>query len=84
MQELNSNSHSTYQLSDIGCSAALVTLRFALVTIKKETSEKCLFVFKKTKNIEEAVNSYWMDELNVCARTYYNNIKMLKVRIHNF
>jgi hypothetical protein len=81
LKELGSN---YFQTSDLGCSAALVTKRFTLISINKENPKRIVFIFDKERNIEKVVNEYCMDKLSVSARTFFNNLKMLKSRIYNF
>lgn len=71
---------STY---DLGCAAALVSAGFELVSLDKENPRKALFVFRRKINIDETVNDYFVDKLNIKARTLFDNIKMLKNRIYS-
>ena len=68
---------------DLGCSAALLTAGFELLSLNKDNPHKSLFVFKKVENIDEAVEGYWSGKLVVAARSYFDNIKMLKNRIYS-
>lgn len=68
---------------DLGCSAALLTAGFELLSLNKDNPHKSLFVFKKVEEIAEAVEGYWSGKLVVSARSYFDNIKMLKNRIYS-
>lgn len=68
---------------DLGCSAALLTTGFELLSLNKDNPHKSLFVFKRTESIDEAVELYWSNKLPVMARGYFENIKMLKNRIYS-
>ena len=68
---------------DLGCSAALLTAGFEVLSLNKDNPHKSLFVFKRTENIDGAVEDYWSGKLKVKARSYFDNIKMLKNRIYS-
>jgi len=68
---------------DLGCSAALVSAGFALVKVDKSNPRKAQFVFTDTGSIAETIEQYWSDQLTVNARTYFDNIKMLKNRLYS-
>jgi hypothetical protein len=68
---------------DLGCSAALISLGFELYSLNKENPHKVQFIFYRENDIENVVKDYWSDRLEVKARTFFNNIKMLKNRIYS-
>ena len=68
---------------DLGCSSALISAGFELVSLDKSNPRKVQFVFRREVGIEKMVDSYWADRLEVKARTYFDNVKMLKNRIYS-
>jgi hypothetical protein len=62
---------------DLGCSAALLSDGFDLVSVDKET-KKAIFIFKRSSGIGESIEGYWNDSLKIKARTYFDNIKAIK------
>ncbi|MFA4942070.1 MAG: DUF5659 domain-containing protein [Patescibacteria group bacterium] len=68
---------------DLGCSSALITAGFELVSLDKVNPKKVQFIFSRTTGIEKAVNDYWADHLEVKARALFDNVKMLKNRIYS-
>ena len=68
---------------DLGCSAALVSSGFELVSLDKSNPRKVQFVFKREVGIEKVVDNYWADRLEVKARAFFDNVKMLKNRIYS-
>lgn len=68
---------------DLGAAASLVTADFELVTLDKSNPRKVQFVFRWTAGIEKVVDEYWADKLEVKARSFFDNIKMLKNRIYS-
>lgn len=74
------NDFSTF---DLGCSAALISVGFNLVSLDKQNPRRVLFVFGIKVGIDETVNDYFSGRLQVDARTLFDNIKMLKNRIYS-
>jgi hypothetical protein len=68
---------------DLGCASALVSGGFLLVSLDKGNPKKVQFIFQRVAGIENAVDDYWTDRLEVKARTYFDNVKMLKNRIYS-
>lgn len=73
---------STVQISDLGLAAALVSCDFPMKGISRNESSRAFFLFIATLEIEHAVDAYWDNTLDVQAREYFDNIKMLKSRIY--
>lgn len=76
----NSKYFYTY---DLGCISALVSLGFELVSLDKSNHRKVQFVLRREIGMEKIVDDYWADRLEVNARTFFDNIKMLKNRIYS-
>lgn len=68
---------------DLGCSSALISAGFDLVSLDKANPRKVQFIFKREVGIEKVVDEYWADRLEVKARAFFDNIKMLKNRIYS-
>ncbi len=69
---------------DLNCSAALLCAGFELLTVDKGAdARKSLFVFKKQDGLEETVDLYWSDRLEVKARKFADSIKALKNRLYS-
>lgn len=70
-----------YQTYDLGCAAALISAGFELESLDKANPRKVLFIFRGKVEIKTVVDDYWADKLEVTARGYFDNVKMLKNRI---
>lgn len=68
---------------DLGAAASLVTADFELVTLDKSNPRKVQFIFRWTDGIEKIADEYWADKLEIKARSFFDNIKMLKNRIYS-
>ncbi|HEU5187354.1 MAG TPA: DUF5659 domain-containing protein [Candidatus Saccharimonadales bacterium] len=71
------------KLRDLGLAAALVSRGFVVQEIERDAGGQAHFLFVRTAELERTINSYWADTLEVRARTYSENIKMLKSRIYS-
>lgn len=68
---------------DLGCSAALISADFELVSLDKVNPRKVQFIFRRAIGIEKVVDDYWADRLEIKARAFFDNVKMLKNRIYS-
>lgn len=68
---------------DLGAAASLVTAGFELVSLDKSNPRKVQFAFRQATGIEKVVDDYWSDRLEVKARSFFDNVKMLKNRIYS-
>jgi hypothetical protein len=75
--------NNRFQTFDLGSAASLITAGFELIELDKTNPRKVQFIFRRTIDIEKVVDNYWDDKLNVSARAFFDNIKMLKNRIYS-
>lgn len=68
-------------IRDLGVVAALITCGFETEEKYRDPDGRTYFVFQETAALDEAVHSYYDDTLQVKARKYFDDIKMLKSRI---
>jgi len=73
---------SNYSVRDLGLAAALVSAGYTIANTEHEPSGRVYFVFTPSDLLTETINLYWSNQLTVLARTYNDNIKMLKNRIY--
>lgn len=67
--------------TDLATVATLVTMGFSIVEMKKIGPAKTSFSFSKERGIDEVMDRYWARDLMVDARTFFENLKMIKTRI---
>lgn len=72
-----------FAIYDLECAVALITEDFDLLTLDKTNQRKVQFIFRRAVGIEKVVNDYWADRLEVKARAFFDNSKMLKNRIYS-
>lgn len=68
---------------DLGLSAALVSAGFSLASLERGNLQKSQFVFRRGDGIDETIDAYWADRLEVKARAYFDALKMLKNRLYS-
>jgi hypothetical protein len=68
---------------DMGLATALISVGFSLVSLDRQNLSKVQFVFRRGDGMNEVVDAYWADRLEVKARTYFDTLKMLKNRLHS-
>ncbi len=66
--------------SDIGLSTALSTVGYVVKAIDKSNPLKAKFTFERDDEIDEIVALYWSNKLDVDARSFHENLRMLKYR----
>jgi len=81
IEEYSSREH--FLTFDLGLATALVALGYELARLEKENPKKVQFIFRRTKNIDFTINSYWDGKLEIDARTLFEDLKMLKNRIYS-
>jgi len=77
------NQIDNFSTFDLGCSAALISVGFELISLNKQNPRKVLFIFAKKDGIEKVVNDYFSGKLKVSARALFDTTKMLKNRIYS-
>ncbi len=68
---------------DLGVSAALACSGFELLSLNKDDPRKALFIFKRQDGIEDRANQYFLDQLTVKARAFFDTIKALKNQLYS-
>ena len=68
---------------DLGLAASLVSVGFSLVSLDRQNLRKTQFVFRRGDGMDEVIDAYWADRLELKARTYFDTLKMLKNRLYS-
>jgi hypothetical protein len=68
---------------DLGCSAALIACGYELTSLDKANPRKAMFIFNRSRGIDEVAGDYWADRLKINARSYFDTIKMVKNRLYS-
>ena len=76
------NQDQLFTTFDISLAAALISKGFHLLDLDKTNPRKVQFLFKDSNNLQQVIDDYWSDSLQVNARTYFDDVKLLKNRIY--
>lgn len=77
------DSTNFFRSFDLGLSAALISVGFSLVSLDREDFRKVQFVFRRGDGMDDVIDAYWANRLEVKARTYFDTLKMLKNRLYS-
>lgn len=73
----------SYSSFDIGLVAALISRGYELLAVDKTDRRKARFLIQRGNKIDAHINNYWDSKLDVDARSYFDNLKMLKNRLYS-
>ena len=82
-QSANEDYRNYVYTYDLGAAAALISAGFKLALLDKTNPNKVQFAFEREAGIERVMDDYWADRLEVKARSFFDNLKMLKNRLYS-
>ncbi len=71
-----------HRIADLACCAALISNGFKLSALDRSNPRRVQFLFTHEPEIEVVEARFWEDELLVNARTYFDNLKVVKSRLY--
>lgn len=74
---------ATIEIRDLGLAAALVSRRFKILDTRRDMHGRAYFLFEHSTEIQQTIVDYRADTLEVSARHYSDNLKMLKSIIYS-
>jgi len=77
-QELDKDYFLTSDLS----LCTTLSLQCPIERINRSNPRKAVFVFKKTKKLDELVNAYYRDEIRISPQVYFNQLRVIKARLY--
>ena len=72
-----------FTTSDLGIAAALLTADFELLTLDRADPHKVKFIFNRENGIAKVAEDFWSNRLEQKARTFWDNVKVLKNRLYS-
>jgi hypothetical protein len=79
----NKSSSPCFETYDLGLTAALITHGYELSSMDKSNPKRVLFTFRQDNKLHEIVGAYDADRLQLKARSYFNNLRAVKNRLHD-
>lgn len=71
-----------FETSDLALSTT-ISIWFPLQSVDKSEPRRVVFIFERTKDLDELVDKYWRKELLVEPRLYFDQLKSLKARLYS-
>ena len=78
-----STSQRYLETRDMNLSAVLMCEGIILEFVEKDEKGIAKFFFKLSKKVESLIESYWKHKLQVDPQSLFQNLKILKNRIHS-
>ena len=72
----------TYETTDINLATAIFTAGHSLVELNKTDPYKVGFLFANAPGLDFIVSDYWNGKLKLSARSYADNLRMMKNRLY--
>jgi len=70
-----------YETSDLALATAL-SLFHPIESVDKTDLRRVCFVFRRSKELDELIESYWNGSLSVEPQRYFGQLKNIKTRIY--
>jgi len=70
-----------YRTSDLAL-ATVISLFYPIEAIDKQDTRRAYFIFKREEGLDELIEKYWRGELRVEPKMFFNQIRVLKVRLY--
>jgi hypothetical protein len=77
--DVNENAFSTHDLA----LAATISIWFPLQLLVKTNPHRAMFIFNRSKELDELVEKYWKKELRIEPRQYFDQLKSVKARLYS-
>jgi hypothetical protein len=73
-----------FEIKDIHCASALLSIDkgYTIAYIDKGDPKNCVFAFNMKDDIRETSQKYFLNQLEVRARTFADNLRSLKNQIY--
>jgi hypothetical protein len=68
--------------NDLGLTGALVSLGHKLMEVDK-TMPRASFLFERTAGLEHDTELYWLGDLRIEPKTYFDSLKGIKSRLYS-
>lgn len=79
--------NQTLNLSDFYCTSDLalataLSLYFPIEAVDRQNPNKAQFLFKRDENLSQLVEAFWKKELSVEPQAYFQQLRIIKARLH--
>lgn len=71
-----------FRTSDLALATAISVFGIAIEAMQQTEGQRMVFVFTKSDRLSDIVDKFWRGELRIEPQAYFNQLKILKARIH--
>lgn len=68
---------------DLALVAALAEYGYSPIQLDRSNSRRVAFIFEHSDELKRLIDNYWLDQLEVNPRTYFDSLKHLKTRLYS-
>ena len=68
---------------DLALVAAVAEYGFSPIQLDKSNPQRVVFIFRHSEELNRLIDDYWLDQLKVNPRTYFDSLKHLKTRLYS-
>lgn len=70
-----------YRTSDMAL-AAVISLSHAIEEVDRQNPRKAQFIFRRTDDLDQVVDSYWKGQIQVEPQQFFNQLRVVKARLY--
>jgi hypothetical protein len=78
---MNQNDNKYYESTDL-CLVVTISLQQAITGISKDITGKATFCFADTPKLQQLLNAYWDNRLQVEPKQFFGQLKIIKQRLY--
>ena len=76
------NENEIFSTSDLSLTT-IISLYFPIDSTEFIDNKKVVFLFQKSPELGSLIDKYWRGELSVEPQQFFNQLKVIKTRIHS-
>ncbi len=77
------NNNDFFKTNDFLLATTLLCLGFTIERLDRTNFNKVAFIFKRSEELENTVQAFWNNQLEINPRAFFNSQKELKSRIYS-
>lgn len=72
-----------YESHDLALVAALAEYGFTPLQLDRSNPKRVVFIFEHSEELRSLIDEYWLNQLKVNPKTYFDSLKHLKTRLYS-
>ncbi|KKT39868.1 MAG: hypothetical protein UX47_C0005G0056 [Candidatus Collierbacteria bacterium GW2011_GWA2_46_26] len=82
LKQANMNINNFFVSADLPL-VTTISLYYPIDALDRSSPPRVQFLFKRDGDLDKLVEAFWKDELRVSPQIFFNQLKIIKSRIHN-